>query len=167
MSLSIRKARMNDGRDIYDMLQEMPADENGFVNSVNGKTYEAYQAWLEGTVRSSEMTEIVDGWKVPQTTFWLYEDDMPVGMGKVRHFLTEALLQEGGNVGYAIRPSARNRGLGKALLALLMDECGKLQVDRVLLTIRNENQPSIHVALANGGMIEKVTPERHYIWITR
>lgn len=166
MSLSIRKARVDDGRDIYDMLQEMPANENGFVNSVSGRTYEAYQAWLHGAVSSSEMTAIVDGWKVPQTTFWLYEDDAPVGMGKVRHFLTEALLQEGGNVGYAIRPSARNRGLGKAFLALLIDESRKLQVDRVLLTVRNENQPSIHVALANGGRIEKITPERHYIWIT-
>lgn len=166
MSLSIRKARIGDGRDIYDMLQEMPADENGFVNSVNGKTFEEYQAWLEGTVKGSEQTGIADGWRVPQTTFWLYEDDMPVGMGKVRHHLTEALLREGGNVGYAIRPSARNRGLGKALLALLVEESRKIGVEQVLLTIRNDNQPSIHVALANGGEIEKVTPERHYIWIT-
>ena len=166
MSLSVRKVQISDGRDIYDMLQELPANENGFVNSVNGMTFEAYRTWLGSAVRSSEMTEIVDGWKVPQTTFWLYEDDQPVGMGKVRHYLTEALLREGGNVGYAIRPSARNRGLGKAFLALLKAECGKLGVDRVLLTIRNENLPSIRVALANGGEIEKVTPERHYIWIT-
>lgn len=166
MSLSIRKVCAGDGRDVYDMLQEMPAHENGFVNSVNGKTFEAYQTWLEGAVRSSEITGIVDGWKVPQTTYWLYEDDVPVGMGKVRHLLTDALLLEGGNVGYAIRPSARNRGLGRAFLALLIEESRKIGVDRLLLTVRNDNQPSIRVALANGGRIEKVTPERHYIWIT-
>lgn len=166
MSLSIRRAQAGDGQDVYDMLQELPANENGFVNSVHGMTQDAYQAWLQGAVRSAAQTGVIDGWKVPQTTFWLYEDDVPVGIGKVRHFLTDALMQEGGNVGYAIRPSARNRGLGKAMLAMLLAECRNIGVDRVLLTIRNDNQPSIHVALANGGAIEKVTHERHYIWIT-
>ncbi len=74
-------------------------------------------------------------------------------------------IPEYGNVGYAIRPSARNRGLGKKLLLSLIGESKEIGVDRVLLTIRNHNAPSIHVALANGGKKEKITADKHYIWI--
>ena len=31
-----------DGQAVYDMLQEIPADENGYVNRVNGMSYEEY-----------------------------------------------------------------------------------------------------------------------------
>ena len=165
MCLEIRKFSIEDGRDTYEMLQELPANENGFINSANGKTFEEYKAWLKKCVRDSEQEGIVDGWKVPSTGFWLYENGKPVGIAKVRHFLTDALLKEGGNVGYAIRPSARNRGLGKKFLSLLMPECKKLGVDRILLTIQNDNKPSIGVGLANGGAVEKVMDGRHYIWI--
>ena len=165
MCLEIRKLSIDDGRDIYEMLQELPADENGFLNSVQGKTFDEYKEWLRKSAKSSEQTGIVDGWKVPSTIFWLFENSRPVGFGKVRHFLTNALLENGGNVGCAIRPSERGRGLGTRLLALLIVECKKLGVEKILLTIRNNNIPSIRAALANGGTIEKVTAEKHYIWI--
>lgn len=165
MCLEIRKLSIDDGCGIYEMLQELPADENGFINSVKGITFDEYKEWLKKSVKSSEQVGIVDGWRVPQTIFWLFEDNSPVGFGKVRHFLTEALLEDGGNVGYAIRPSARNRGLGKKFLSFLIDESKEIGIDKLLLTIRNYNEPSIHVALANGGKTEKITAEKHYIWI--
>ncbi len=165
MKLEIRKLSIDDGKEFYDMLQEMPADENGFINSVAGKSYEEYKEWLKASAESAEKKEIVDGWKVPQTTFWFLEDGKPVGFAKVRHFLTEKLLEEGGNVGYGIRPSARNKGLGKQFVGLLKEECKKLGIEKILLTIRKANVPSRQVALANGGRIEQETDERYYIWI--
>lgn len=165
MGLEIRKISLEDGKDIYEMLQEMPSDEDGFVNAVAGKTYEDYKEWLKKSVKNAGQKEIIDGWKVPQTTFWLYEDGVPVGFGKVRHFLTESLLEAGGHVGYAIRPSARKRGLGTKFLALLLEECRALNIDKVLLTIRKCNTASKKVALANGGRIEKESEERYWVWI--
>ena len=165
MGIELRKLSVHDGRDIYEMLQEMPENENGFINSVHGKSYEEYQAWLQGAAKNAEQTGIVDGWKVPSTMFWLFEDGKPVGMGKVRHFLTDALREHGGNVGYGIRPSARGRGLGKQLLARLIEECREIGVDQVLLTVQNHNTASLRVAAANGGRTEKVTADSHYIWI--
>lgn len=165
MSLEIKKLSPEDGKEFYDMLQEIPADENGFINSVAGKTYEEYKEWLKACARNSEQKEIIDGWKVPQTTYWFLEDGKPVGFGKVRHFLTEKLLEEGGNVGYGICPSARNKGLGKQFVGLLKEECRKLDIEKILLTIRKSNVPSKQIALANGGRIEKENEERYYIWI--
>ncbi len=165
MCLEIRKLSIDDGCDIYEMLQELPAEENGFINSVNGKTFDEYKEWLKKSAKNAEQVGVVDGWKVPETIFWLFENNKPVGFGKIRHFLTDALLENGGNVGYTLRPSARNRGLGKQLLSRLIDESKKIGVAKLLLTIRNHNIPSIHVALANGGKIEKISAEKHYIWI--
>lgn len=166
MGLALKRLSVHDGRDLYDMLTELPADENGFVNSVSGKCYDEYEKWLDGAVRNAQQTGLIDGWKVPQTTFILWEDGRPVGIGRVRHFLTDALREHGGNIGYAIRPSDRGRGLGNQLLALMIDECKRMGIGELLLTVQNHNEPSIRVALANGGSIEKVTAERHFIRIT-
>ncbi len=163
MGLTIRKLAIDDAEDIYNMLQEIPADENGFINSANGKTYDEYRLWLEKSYATSLQEGIIDGWKVPETIFWLFEDGKPVGFGKIRHYLTDRLLEAGGNIGYSIIPEARGRGLGKKLIARLIEEGRKIGVKRLLFTIRNSNIPSIKSALANGGEIEKVTDERHYI----
>lgn len=53
----------------------------------------------------------------------------------------------------------------KQLLSFLIGESKEISVDKLLLTIRNHNEPSIHAALANGGKIEKITADKHYIWI--
>ncbi len=116
MGLTIRKLAIDDAEDIYNMLQEIPADENGFINSANGKTYDEYRLWLEKSYATSLQEGIIDGWKVPETIFWLFEDGKPVGIGKIRHYLTDRLLEAGGNIGYSIIPEARGRGLGKSLL---------------------------------------------------
>lgn len=165
MSMEIKKLSLDDGEDIYQMLQNIPANENGFVNSANGKSYEKYKEWLASAMQNSLQEGVIDGWKVPQTTYWLYENGKPVGYGKIRHFLTDKLLADGGNVGYAIIPSARNKGLGKSFLKLLIVESKLLGVERVFLTIREENKASLAVALANGGVVEKNEAGKYYIWI--
>lgn len=164
MNYELRKLTINDDRDIYEMLQEIPRDENGFMNSINGKTYEEFKQWL---IVSDEFSKAqgLQGWKVPTTIYWLYVDGQPVGFGKLRHFLTEQLLEEGGNVGYAIRPSERSKGYGSMILKMIIEEAKKMNIDKILLTIRNQNHSSIKVALNNSGKFEKSNEDRHYIWI--
>ena len=108
--LELKRLSVDDGLDIYTMLQEIPAEENGLINKANGLTFDEYKEWLIVKQRESEQEGIVDGWKVPSTTFWLYADGIPVGFGSVRHFLTEALRKAGGNIGYGIAPAFRGKG---------------------------------------------------------
>lgn len=165
MDYKLKKLSVDDGNDIFEMLQQIPKDENGFINNIYGLTFDDYKKWLIESDLNSQKTEIEDGWKVPQSVFWLFIDEKPIGMGKIRHFLTDKLLQEGGTLGYAIVPDERNKGYGTILLRELLKEACKLNIDRVLLTIRNSNVASIKVAIANGGKIEKINEERHFIWI--
>ncbi len=164
MKLELRALSTEDGMDVYEMLQEIPKDENGFLNGAHGLTQGEFRQWLARAAGVGRGENLED-WMVPQSTFWLYADDRPVGVGKVRHRLTEKLLADGGHIGYTIRPDSRGKGYGKAQLALLLAEAKKLGIDRVLVTVRNHNSPSIRTALACGGVIEKMTEEKHYIWI--
>lgn len=85
----LRRLSVDDGMDIYNMLQDIPKKENGLVNGANGLSYEEYQEWLLKKHEESEQIGLVDGWKVPSATYWLYVDEKPVGFGTIRHFLTD------------------------------------------------------------------------------
>ena len=107
MVIELKRLSCNDGIEIYNMLQEIPKEENGLQNKANGLTFEEFKEWLIIKQAESEQEGIVDGWKVPSTTYWLYVDGVPVGYGNIRKFLTEALRQAGGHIGYGIAPSFR------------------------------------------------------------
>lgn len=165
MMLELKRLSVDDGLDIYTMLQEIPAEENGLINKANGLTFDEYKEWLIVKQRDSEQEGIVDGWKVPSTIFWLYADGIPVGFGSVRHFLTETLRKAGGNIGYGIAPAFRGKGYGKELLRLLLNEAKEMGIDKVLVTILLDNIASQAVAIANGGVVTERTDERVFIWI--
>ena len=44
--IELKKLSVKDGLDIYNLLQDIPKEENGFNNSANGLTYEEYKDWL-------------------------------------------------------------------------------------------------------------------------
>lgn len=89
---------------------------------------------------------------VPYTFFLGQRDDgRIVGTIRVRHALTEALWQNGGNIGYEVRPSLRNHGYATRMLALALDEARALGLRWVLLTVDPDNAASVRVIEKNGG----------------
>jgi len=164
MSVKLQQLSLDDDIDVYEMLTSIPKDENGFINGFFGRPFEDFKEWLTIQINMSKNIGLED-WMVPQNTYWLYADGIPVGMGKLRHYLTDKLRQEGGHCGYAIRASHRNKGYGTRLLGLLSEQARIIGIDRMLVTIDNGNTASIKVALANNGKIEKINENRHYIWI--
>jgi predicted acetyltransferase len=163
--IELKRLSPSDGIEIYDLLQSIPREENGLQNKVNGMTYEEYKQWLIGKQVESEQEGIVDGWKVPSTTYWLYVDGVPVGFGNVRIYLTEALKKVGGNIGYGIASPFRGKGYGKELLKLLLTKAKEAGIERALLTIRKDNIASQAVAYSNGGVLTETADERVYFWI--
>ena len=163
--LELKKLSVDDGFDVYKMLQEIPSEENGLLNKANGLTFDEYKEWLIAKQRDAEQKGIVDGWKVPSTTFWLYADGVTVGFGSIRHFLTEALSQAGGHIGYGIAPQFRGNGYGNEILRLLLKKADEIGLEKVLVTVDLDNIASQAVALANGGVITGRTDESVLIWI--
>ena len=91
---------------------------------------------------------------VPNTTFWLIENDEIVGVSNVRHRLTEKLELIGGHIGFGVRPSAQGRGVAKELLKRSVDYARGLGIDDVVLICLKENTASSAVIRANGGKLE-------------
>lgn len=163
--IELRRLSIDDGIDVYNLLQDIPKVENGYNNSANGLSYEEYKQWLVKKHNDSLQEGLVDGWRVPQTTYFLYVDNVPVGSGSVRHFLTDALLKVGGHIGYTISPKYRGKGYGKEILRLLLIEAKRLGIDKALVTANVDNFRSQRVALANGGVMTDKDSGHVRIWI--
>lgn len=109
--------------------------------------------------------------KVPFSVHWLVEGATFIGEASIRHRLNPHLAREGGHIGYGIRPRRQRRGYGRMILALALEECRRLGLDRVLVTCQDDNIPSARIIEANGGRLEgmglgpwSLEPVRRY-WI--
>jgi predicted acetyltransferase len=92
---------------------------------------------------------------VPSTTFWLVVNGTKVvGESHLRHYLTWALKNEGGHIGYAIRPSERRKGYGTRILALTLEKAMGLGLERVLVTCDTDNVASARIIEKNGGIFQ-------------
>ena len=159
--LLLKKLSASEGMDVFEMLQGIERDDNGFLNEVKDMQYGAFAKWLK---RNTEIAEGIDmpDWMVPQTTYWLYFNDTPVGTGRIRHYLTDALKENGGNIGYAISAPFRGRGYGNEILRLLLAECKAMGMDEVLLDTYKSNVPSNLVMRFNKGKLVRETDEKNY-----
>ena len=162
--LYLQPVSLTDGREFYDMLQQIGSNENGFINRVCGMDYEYFPLWLEKQVNIAQGVGLAD-WMVPSSSFWLMDGGVPVGKGNLRHRLTDALREAGGHIGYAVASSKRRKGYGKTLLRLLLEEARRMGItEEILVTVNPGNAASRRVAEANGGELRRETPERVYYW---
>ena len=94
--------------------------------------------------------------KVPHSLLWLVEADRFLGEVSIRHELNAWLMQAGGHIGYGIRPSCQRRGYGRLILALALEECRRLAIERALLTSVGTNLASVRIIEANDGRLDGV-----------
>jgi predicted acetyltransferase len=131
------------------------------------RDFEAYLDSVEERRRSENLPE----GRVPSTEFWLEDDGQIVGCARLRFRLTPELENEGGHIGYDVRPSKRRLGYGTALLRLALVEARAIGIARVRVTCDEDNVGSITVVERNGAALagRGVSTEtgrtiRHY-WI--
>ncbi|WP_183092527.1 GNAT family N-acetyltransferase [Nocardioides stalactiti] len=111
------------------------------------------------------------GGKVPSTYYWITAedggpDDEVIGFLNLRHDLNDFLLEEGGHIGYSVRPARRRQGHASRALGLSVAAAGALGIDRVLLTCDTDNEASARTIEANGGVLEDVRKGKRRYWVT-
>ena len=77
-----------------------------------------------------------------------------MGAVNIRHSLNEKLLAHGGHIGDGVRPSMRGQGIGTKMIALALEVCRTLGIDRVLMTCDKSNVASARTIIKNGGVLE-------------
>lgn len=93
---------------------------------------------------------------VPDSTFFCLDKERNIFVGAVniRHYLNEGLMKSGGHIGDGVRPSERRKGIATEMIALALDECKKLGIDRVLMVCNDDNIGSARSIEKNGGILE-------------
>ena len=102
-----------------------------------------------------EVKEAADG-LVPDSVFFCLDDETNrfVGAVNIRHRLNAALLRSGGHIGDGVRPSERRRGVATRMIAMALEECRRLGIERVLMVCDKDNIASARSIQKNGGVLE-------------
>jgi predicted acetyltransferase len=105
---------------------------------------------------------------VAHTEYWLVDGEKYIGRLDLRHKLNDHLREVGGNIGYDIRPSEREKGYGTQILKLGLEKAKELGLKKVLLTCTDGNTPSEKIIVKNGGVYEdKKFHEGHRVFKKR
>lgn len=133
--------------------QAFLANHDSFDGCAGLEETENYEEWLDFENRLSK--KYGDAY-VPSTVCLAVrtEDHKLVGIIDYRHELSDFLMRFGGNIGYSVLPSERNKGYAKEMLQLMIEKCRESGADKVLVTCDKNNMASSRTILANGGVLE-------------
>ena len=148
-------------------LRNLPYNENGFYNPAEPEDLvneETFKNWLSSKILESNGINLKEGY-VPQTIYWVMDGDRIVGVGKLRHYLTEKLQEHGGHIGLGIASDCRTKGVGTAALKLLLIEASEKGIEEVLLTNNEDNYASRKMVEKCGGVLEKIKDGHCKYWI--
>lgn len=160
----LKKANLEDAKKEYELTQKIPTEENGYRNQSFGVSYddfiiEVIPRWL----RYDKGIDLDDG-HVPSTCYFLWVDDTPVGIFKLRHYLNDYLRENAGHIGYGIAKEYRGCGYATEGLRLLIEEARKLPIDtdEIYMSVLKDNPASLKVQLKNGAKVVREDDEHYY-----
>lgn len=127
------------------------------------RRFDRTQDWLD-QVEALKRPETTPPDLVPMTQY-IYvreSDNKMVGVIQIRHYFNEYLEKYAGHIGYSVCPSERRKGYATQMLRLVLPECKKLGIDRVLISCVQGNEGSRKTILNNNGVYESTVylPER-------
>ena len=149
MKLFLKEPSIEDKEEIVNMCEELRNcdDEYKFEGLSNFKDIvdNNYEEFLEKCEENKHIDQINPNY-ANQTTFILIDENGHVyGAGNLRHELRGNLINIGGHIGYAIRPSERGKGYGTTQLLLFLEKTKEMGIDKALLTCRENNIASARV----------------------
>ena len=132
--------------------------ESPLINGSAGlDRFSSIEDWLEELKKRSCEDTVPKG-LVPSSTYLAVreKDNYIVGMIDIRHYLNEYLTQVGGNIGYGVRKTERNKGYAKQMLKLALEKCKELKIKKVLITCDEDNIASEKVILSANAKLEDI-----------
>ena len=138
--------------------KEESLKESPLINGSAGlNRLSSIEDWLEELNKRSCEDTVPKG-LVPSSTYLgvREKDNYIVGMIDIRHYLNKYLTQVGGNIGYGVRKTERNKGYAKQMLKLALEKCKELKIKKVLITCDEDNIASEKVILSANAKFEDI-----------
>lgn len=147
-----------------------PADRSmiGHENRTYGDTWHTPEGFAKyvADLRAAALEESPrPAGHVPSTTLWYVEGADYLGRLAIRHRLTEFLLEEGGHIGYDVRPTARRKGYATAMLREALPIARELGIRQALVTCDVDNVASRKVIESAGGVLEDERKGKLRFWV--
>lgn len=122
--------------------------------------HQDFPAYLKRLQQNARGEDLPHGW-VPQDEYWLVDTISGAVLGaiRLRHGLPPRLEKIDGQIGYNVRPGARNRGYATQMLSMLLEKMKAEGWQRVLVTCNADNLASARVIEKNGGQRENHVTE--------
>lgn len=127
---------------------------------------DSFAAYVEAVVADSSPESPRPTGYVAATTLWWIEGGTYLGRIAIRHELTPWLLEQGGHIGYDVRPAARRRGHATAMLRAALPVAAGLGITNALVTCDHDNVASRKVIEACGGVIEDRRADKLRYWVS-
>lgn len=154
----------------YSIINEIENANEKIIPFALKNEVDDYDKYLEVTKKISEGIDLSDNMVQADTFFLVREESIKIlGAINIRYVLNEYLFNYGGNIGYGIRPTERNKGYAAEMLKLALEICRGKEMDKVLITCDKSNIGSAKTIIRNGGIFENevikdVELVQHY-WI--
>lgn len=115
-----------------------------------------YDEWLVKVRKDIDIAN-VEKPRVPALTYFYVreEDDRIVGMINIRLALSDFLREEGGHIGYSIRPTERRKHYATDMLKAGVEVLNTIGINEVFVSCDKENLASSGTILNNGGRLIK------------
>ncbi len=163
--LYLKKADRKDIEKEWLFQREIPADANSFIHYYCNISREDFDDALDVMIAQSEGKRLPEGY-VPQTVYYLWDDDNIVGTFHFRHYLCRSLIEGSGHIGYYIAPEYRGKGYATRGLELLLNEIrDAVKEEEIYLRVDRDNPASLKVMLKNGGYIHHDDEHKYYVRI--
>lgn len=152
--LYLKEVNYDDANKQYNALKKFPRNENGFENIFyNISEEDFYNIVIPKLIDSSNGINLKEG-HVPETYYFLWNDDEIVGLFKIRHRLNDFLRTGPGHIGYGILQEHRGKGYATIGLKLAVDICKDLiEENEIYFSVNKDNIASLIVQQRNGAVI--------------
>lgn len=163
--MELRRPRLADKKAVLDMMTEFE-NFSRLTTAVSGIQRTLCMKTGQKAIRNRkwELICLKDGFL--QFSQWLFsEKGQAVGFLNLRLRLSNFLLEEGGHIGYSIRPSERGKGYAKETLRQGLQVAKEKNIKKALVTCSVNNPASRAVILANGGIFEDARNGVERYWI--
>ena len=137
-------------------FNEYGSDINGSGSLDDYLKESTYEKWLEKVLSYIDIANLPEP-KVPDLTYFYVrkEDDRIVGMINIRLALNDFLRNEGGHIGYSVRPTERRKNYATDMLMLALKVCGRVGIKEVLVSCDKENPASAGVIRKCDGILKR------------